>query len=1106
MATLKYLTPVGGPQTYGIHKQITSLGRAPSNDLVVVGAGVAEHHVQVVFDGRDYNLTEVDRQADIKINGKRKRRARLVHGDRVELGEGAEIAFSMFSELPPRSPVAERPSAGPGFDLGGLQKLLAFSQKLMARGSIDELLEAMLDDILELTSGDKGALLLVDEGARGVEGRQFTVRAARNVRREALANPAGAISDSIVRQVLSSGRPIIVSDALSDTLFGKSESVVALQLSSVMCVPLLSKGEAVGAIYVGSNRIKHLFERPHLDLLTVFAAQAALILENVMLLSALRADKEKLSQELNDKRFGEIIGSCPSMLEIYRKLQRVASTDISVLITGETGTGKELLAREIHRRSNRASGAFVAVNCGAIPENLIESELFGHVKGAFTGAIASRTGKFQSADGGTLFLDEIGELPTNLQVKLLRALQDRTVVRVGDSKPEKIDIRVLAATNRNLEEEIKAGRFREDLYYRLNVVNLYSPPLRERGDDVIIIAKTLLSRFADELKSPVRGFAPATLAALRKHSWPGNIRELENRIKKALVLCEGALLDPEDLGLGDAQLAPILPLEKAKEEFQRRYVLEALERNHGNRTQTARDLGVDPRTIFRYLEKEQNPMPSGAGDKGEGRGPLHRCRGRSVRGLTAPRGGPNFRESRAKVAGIFFALDTPRGSRHRADGGPGGPERSDRPMMRASKRWSLRLAVVAAGCLGSGSLWAQSSPTPPPVTQEDPEQDDQSRQTLKLPPKAAPKTGKGPKPLVWAGSSIFIDQSVNTETVGVGRDYQSRNPSVQTWASFRPRINLYGGGALFGNDDPKNRVNVNFRIDATKEYANDDGTKLYRETTLGDLWVNVVYSRVLVRRNGWNTLFLGGPRALFPTSLASQGNGAYASVGGGGGLMQMIPLNRGSDWFSSLRLFGSMFYTHAFTRATTPTLDDDIAAQNPRTTASNTGLGDITNQMTGRLLVNHQLLSVIDTGLQITPNLGLTFDTIFIQRWNYKPTRIEGEGIQIMNGRVSEADLASSANDPQNYSLSIFLFTSVDYQLSDELNLSFNYYNFGNTIGPSGRRQNMFYAPEAARFSLTATIGLDALYRRFLGTDEGDGPGASGNTRVAKAQPVVLGF
>jgi transcriptional regulator with PAS, ATPase and Fis domain len=381
-----------------------------------------------------------------------------------------------------------------------------------------------------------------------------------------------------------------------------------------MCAPLVAQGHVTGAMYVGNDRVKGLFERSQLDVLSIFAGQASLILQNAMLLSALRADKEKLAAELKDKRFGEIIGVCPSMMEVFRKLQKVSTTDISVLITGETGTGKELIAREIHRRSNRSTGPFIVINCGAIPENLIESELFGHVKGAFTGAIASRPGKFQTADKGTLFLDEIGELPLNLQVKLLRALQERIVFRVGDSRPEKVDIRVVAATNRVLEEEIRAGRFREDLYYRLNVVNVWLPPLRERGDDVLIIAKALLSKYADELKSAVHGFTPQALAAIKKYAWPGNIRQVENRIKKALVLCEGSLLGPEDLDLGETGDNPILPLEKAKEEFQRKYVLDVLERNNGNRTQTARDLGVDPRTVFRYLEREPNPIPVGGGN------------------------------------------------------------------------------------------------------------------------------------------------------------------------------------------------------------------------------------------------------------------------------------------------------------------------------------------------------------------------------------------------------------------------------------------------------------------------------------------------------------
>ena len=433
------------------------------------------------------------------------------------------------------------------------------------------------------------------------------------MQREAIQDPSGAISDSIVRQVIESKRPVIVSDALTDTTFGKSESVIALRLSSVMCVPLLAQGEVIGALYVGNDEIKHLFDRTQLDLLNVFGSQASLILQNAMLVSALRADKEKLKTELHDKRFGEIIGSCASMMEVFRKLQKVAATDISVMITGETGTGKELIARELHRRSNREKGPFITVNCGAIPENLMESEMFGHVKGAFTGAVASRPGKFQQADAGTLFLDEVGELTLQLQVKLLRAIQERVVFRVGDSRPEKCDIRIIAATNRNLEEMIKTGEFREDLYYRLNVVNIWLPPLRERADDIFIIAKALLSKYADELKSPVRGYSPQALAAIKRYTWPGNIRQLENRIKKALVLCDKSLLGPEDMDLGPEAMEAIVPLEKAKEDFQRRYVLEVLERNNGNRTQTARDLGVDPRTIFRYLEKEQNPMPSGAG-------------------------------------------------------------------------------------------------------------------------------------------------------------------------------------------------------------------------------------------------------------------------------------------------------------------------------------------------------------------------------------------------------------------------------------------------------------------------------------------------------------
>jgi transcriptional regulator with GAF, ATPase, and Fis domain len=645
MPLLKWFPRQGPPRTFVLYKPVTTVGRALGNDVAIADESLAETHVQVLFDGRDFNLEEVDKQAEILVNGKKKRRTRLVHGDRLTLG-GVDLSFSIFDEPQKvarvaldseRAALAGPPDSRPGAtisetqlqvtqqQLGGLRKLYEFSEKLMTMKDIDRLLEAMLDAVIEATGAEKGLILLNEDAFSSEPGgdpatpsekreppaKGGTIRAARNVKREAIADASGTISDSIVRKVIETGRAVIVSDALTDSQFKTSESVLALRLSSVMCAPLVSQGLVQGVLYVGNDRVKGLFDRNQLDVLSIFASQASLILENAMLLHALRADKEKLVAELKDKRFGEIIGACPSMLEVFRKLQKVATTDISVLITGETGTGKELIAREIHRRSNRANGPFVVINCGAIPENLIESELFGHVKGAFTGAVASRAGKFQMAGGGTLFLDEIGELPPSLQVKLLRALQERVVFRVGDSKPEKVDIRVVAATNRILEDEIRAGRFREDLYYRLNVVNLYLPPLRDRGDDVLIIAKALLSKYAEELGSHVHGFTPPALAAIKKNPWPGNIRQLENRLKKALVLCDKSLLAPEDLDLGKEAENPILPLEKAKEEFQRKYVLEVLERNNGNRTQTARDLGVDPRTIFRYLEREANPPPPG---------------------------------------------------------------------------------------------------------------------------------------------------------------------------------------------------------------------------------------------------------------------------------------------------------------------------------------------------------------------------------------------------------------------------------------------------------------------------------------------------------------
>ena len=589
------------PKVYPLYKKITSIGRADENDIALDDPLLAESHAHIHFDGRDFNVTAIDKNGDLVVNGKRRKKHRLLHEDVLKIGS-TELTFSLYDDVEARA--HEREEAAHAETIDAYKRLHQFSERLLANYELAELLDALMDAVIDITRADKGFLILL-------EGGDLRVKVARNVRRENLADAIEQLSDSIVDKVVKTRKPVIVSDALHDAEFQNAMSVLSLKLSSVMCVPLTERGNLLGCLYVGNNSVAQLFDGTHLESLTIFAAQASLILRNALLVNELKLDNKLLGEKLEAMRFGDIIGSCPAMQDVFRKVQKVATTDISVLITGETGTGKELIAREVHRRSSRAKGPFVTINCGAIPENLLESELFGHVKGAFTGAVANKPGKFHAADGGTIFLDEIGEMPLNLQVKLLRVLQEKVVVRVGETRSEPVDIRVLAATNRNLEQEIKANRFREDLYYRLNVVNIHCPPLRDRGDDVMIIAKYLLNRYAQEFGGVVKGFSPNSAIAIRKFGWPGNIRQLENHLKKACVLAEKAMLGPEDLGLSNDVLPAILPLAEAKEKFQREYINQVLELNSGNRTKTARDLGVDPRTIFRHLEKED-------GDEGEG--------------------------------------------------------------------------------------------------------------------------------------------------------------------------------------------------------------------------------------------------------------------------------------------------------------------------------------------------------------------------------------------------------------------------------------------------------------------------------------------------------
>jgi transcriptional regulator with GAF, ATPase, and Fis domain len=600
-------------------RPVTTIGSAAENDLAVEGAALEPTHAQISKEPD--GIYVVGMMRDMTVNGRREKRKRLDDKDVVRIADLKITYYQKDEEAPQLRREAKTAPAGDPIAatrevVSAYKRLHEFSLKLLNDESTESLVKTLLDGIIELTGADKGFLLLLDD-----EGRP-RVRAARNVEGSDLERTVGGeISDSILRKVIETKRPLIVADALRDEEFNASASVVSLKLLSVMCCPLMDRSEIRGVLYVGNNRVSNVFNDTALDVMTVFAAQASLLISQAKRIDELAAEKTALEGKIEEMRFGAIVGACDSMKDVFRRIRKVATTDISVLITGETGTGKELIAAEIHRASRRAKGPFVVINCGAIPENLLESELFGHVRGAFTGAVANKPGRFQAANGGTLFLDEIGEMPISLQVKILRALQEHIVTRVGDAKPEPVDIRVIAATNRVLEEEIKAGRFREDLYYRLNVVGIHLPPLRDRGDDLVALAKYFLAKAVEEHGSKVRGFSKSCLAAIRTYRWPGNVRQLENRLKKAVVLCEGSLLTAEDMDLRAEDIEEVLPLSEAKDRFQVRYINEVLERNGGNRTKTARDLGVDPRTIFRHLEKIQNPIPPEDGATGLDVGP-----------------------------------------------------------------------------------------------------------------------------------------------------------------------------------------------------------------------------------------------------------------------------------------------------------------------------------------------------------------------------------------------------------------------------------------------------------------------------------------------------
>jgi transcriptional regulator with GAF, ATPase, and Fis domain len=568
-----------------LRKPIVSIGRREGNDIVLADPTIASTHANLVKSGQTYSVAVLDRGHELYVNGKKVLKADLTPGDKLLIGR-FELSFLDGDPAQPSEEEAE--------SLDSLKQLVEFSQQLMRDTSPEALFRKLLRAVVLLTGAEKGFVILMQDGQR-------TVVASHNV--EETTSEAARISDSIVERVVQTRRPLIVSDAMNDAQFARAKSVVDLRLSSVMCVPMLYRDDLLGCLYLGNDKVTNLFTRRDLDLLFVFASQGSLLVHIALMLNELKTSNRNLRDQLRRSAQGEMIGSCPALQAVFKVVRRVAPTDISVLVLGETGTGKELVAQEVHRLSDRAKKPMVSINCGAIPEHLLESELFGHKKGSFTSAVADKMGKFEAAEGGTLFLDEISEMPMNLQVKLLRVLQERMIERVGELKPRPLDIRVVAATNKDIEAEIAAGRFREDLYYRLNEITVQLPPLRERGEDILLLARFFLNKYAEQYGSKVSGFTNECITAMKGYYWPGNVRQLENRVKRAVIMSDRALLNAQDLGIAEAERRTIKPLAEAEEEFKVAYVREALEINNWNKAQTARDLGVDPRTIFRYIEK-----------------------------------------------------------------------------------------------------------------------------------------------------------------------------------------------------------------------------------------------------------------------------------------------------------------------------------------------------------------------------------------------------------------------------------------------------------------------------------------------------------------------
>ena len=621
------LIAVSGPlkdSTFPISTVELPLGRDPANVIAIGDPSLSRRHCVLSRDGELCRIRDLESRNGTFVNGVAVKETKLNHGDQISVGdsvfvfllqeEGEEITPGkvefddsqptqttariqpqdvlylhpdrLLKELPLTSGLAKN-----------LNALLKISRAVHAIRDLDALQAEILTQIFEVAPAERGAILLDSHGKE-----QFGSVFARQ--RVPGAQPAVRVSRTIARHVLENGVAILGADVPGSGSFSGVESLVASQVHSLLCVPLTVFERVIGCIYLDTSNSANRFLEDHLQLVAAIAAISAIALENARRLQWLEQENLRLATEINLEH--NLIGDSACMREVYQFLSRVAPIDTTVLIQGESGTGKELAARALHRNSARADKPFVAINCAAIPEDLLESELFGHERGSFTGAVALKKGRLEVAHCGVVFLDEIGEMSPALQVKLLRVLQEREFERIGGLRPISVDIRLIAATNKNLEEAVKAGAFRQDLYYRLNVVSITMPALRERREDIPTLASYFVGKHSKRCKVKPKEISREAMACLVNYDWPGNVRELENAIERALVLGSSEMIRPEDLPESVLEKDPPPGVTAARyhtavKDLKKQLILNALQETKGSYTDAARILGVHPNYLHRLI-------------------------------------------------------------------------------------------------------------------------------------------------------------------------------------------------------------------------------------------------------------------------------------------------------------------------------------------------------------------------------------------------------------------------------------------------------------------------------------------------------------------------